>query len=320
MEAHLTRRTGQIAVIGAGALALVLLILLALTLANKPAAPNQTVALTGQPTITAPPDVPTSKVQAPPPMSSAEVARATSSAIVPPTYTEVVHGPATYTAVAQRIATLSALTTQIAQQPRGLIREHDFGAWSYKAWREENGMVQASVGFDSSSVAGLQAYAAANRDLAAQLATGGDDIDVQVVFRRVLTPTEYLAWSASAGMDWYEYISFNATDTRGHGGSGSIVSDSSDPWPQGGVNRFLDTGRTAPYGPLTINGPFEVDGKIAANRLLTVANDPRVFVVDVTSYVISSELEAANVVMDWVNVDPPPIFSAMLALGLENFR
>lgn len=319
MNAPSTKRARQTVVGVAGALLLIaLLVVLAIATANKSVAPNMVVSLASQASVTVPPPVPSSSV--PPLPTGSTVAYATTTSVPQTTPTEVIHGPATYTAVAQQIATMSALTTQIAQQPTGLIQERDYGAWSYKAWREENGMVQASVGFDSSSVAGLQAFAAANRDLAAQLATGGDDVDVQVIFRRVLTPTEYLAWSASAGLDWYRLISFSATDTRGHEGSGSIVSVSNDPWPQDGVNRFIDTSRTAPYGPLTVNGPFEVDGKIAASRLLAVANDPRVFMVDVTSYVISSELKAANVVMDRVNVDPPPIFSAMMALGLDNFR
>jgi hypothetical protein len=216
---------------------------------------------------------------------------------------------------------MSVLFTQVAQQPRGLIQEHDFGAWSYKAWREDDGGVQASVGFDSGSVAGLQAFATANRDLAAQLATGGGDVDVEIVFRHVLSPSEYLAWAASAGLDLYGQVAFSTNDSRDHESSGSIISDSIDPWPQEKVNGFLDDGRNVPYGPITINGPFEVDGKVAANRLLTVVADPRVFVVNVTSNVIKSELQAAGVVAaNLTHVEPPQIFAAMAQLGLDNFR
>jgi hypothetical protein len=216
---------------------------------------------------------------------------------------------------------MSVLFTQVAQQPRGLIQDHDFGAWSYKAWREDDGGVRASVGFDSGSVVGLQAFAAANRDLASQLASGSGDVDVEVVFRRVLSPDEYRAWSTSAGLDLYGQVAFSTSDARDHESSGSIISDSSDPWPQEKVNGFLDDGRNIPYGPITINGPFEVDGKVAANRLLTVIADPRVFVVNVTSNVIKSELQTAGVVAaDLTHVEPPQIFVAMVQLGLDNFR
>jgi hypothetical protein len=321
MKALSTKRIGQtvVWVIASALITIALLIVLASITANKQVAPNMVVSLASQASVTVPPPVPSSSV--PPLPTGSEVAYATSTVLVQITPTEVVYPPATRTVFAQETATISVLATLVAQQPRGFIQEHDFGAWSYKAWREDSGLVDASVDIDSSSVAGLQAFAAANRDLANQLAAGSGDVEVRIVFRHVLSPDEYLAWSASAGLDWYSDVSFTSIDTRGHEGGGSIASDSNDPWPQERVNSFLDAGRSVPYGPITIGGPFYVLGKVAANRLPIVANDPRVFVADVTSNVIRSELEAANVVIaDRTFVNPPQIFSAMLALGLENFR
>lgn len=322
MNASSTRRIGQ-TVVGVAAsvlLLIALLILLAPATANKPVAPNLVVQLADLPSVTIPPPIPSSSL--PPLPTGSVVVQTTSTVVVQTTPTVVVHGPATYTAVAQKIATMSALTTQVAQQPRGLIQEHNFGAWSYRAWREDNGEVDASVGFDSNSVAGLQAFATANRVLANQLAIGSGEVDVHVIFRRTLSATEYLAWSATSGLDWYDNIAFSTNDARGHeAGAGSIVSVSSDPWPQERVNGFLDAGRNVPDGPLTINGPFDVIGKVAANRLPIVIADPRVFVVDVTPNVIRSELEAAGVVAaDLTHVEPPQIYKAMVHLGLENFR
>lgn len=311
----------RVAVIGASALVLALVIVLASVLSNKPAVPNQTVALAGQPTITAPPDVPTSKVQVPSPMSSAEMARATASTTVLPTYTEVVHGPATYTVLAQKTATMSVLFTQVAREPRGPIKEHDFGAWSYKAWRTDNGGVEAAVSLDDKSVAGVQAFANANRDLAAQLAGSGGNIEVRVIFHRVLSPDEYLAWSASTGLDKYGriYISANGVDENEQ--TGMLLSDSSDPWPQVQVNGLLESSRDLPGGIKAINGPFEVDGEVTASRLLSVLADRRVFTVDLTAHIIKTELLAANVVAaEFAYIESPQLFAAMRRLGLDNFK
>jgi len=321
MQVPSNRSISRMAVIGASALVLALLILLASILSGKPAAPSQTVALAGQPTITAPPDVPTSRIQVPSPMSSAEVARATASTTVPPTYTEVVHGSATYTVLAQKTATISTLLTQIAAEPKGVLKEHDFGAWSYKAWRQDNGVIEALVHYDTSSVAGVRAFAAANRDLANQLAPGTGEVEVAVVFRQALSVADYMDWSSKSGLDRYGQIAFSTNNAKGNEAGGSIVSDSSDPWPQVQVDNFFETARTAPDGPMTLNGPFEVDGEVTASRLLSVLADPRVFTVDVTAHIIKTELLAANVVAaEWTYVDSPQLFAAMRRLGLDNFR
>ncbi|MDQ5826733.1 MAG: hypothetical protein M3441_21340 [Chloroflexota bacterium] len=222
---------------------------------------------------------------------------------------------------AQETATVVALKTQLVKEPKGHIRKSDHGTWSYDASREESGLVVATVSFDDTSVNGLRAFSAANKKLAEDLETSGNEAIVKVTFKKPIPVEEYRAWAASSGVTEFDVIYTRVRDNAGRNSSFSTVSMSHDPYPQPALDSFIDSSNKMASGPFTVVGITYFEGKIAADRLAGLSRDPNVFLADVTENIIRSELMQDNVLLaDRTHVPPLDVFGVMERLGLNNFK
>lgn len=199
------------------------------------------------------------------------------------------------------------------------VRSADFGAWSYTAGRNELGILEATVMYDGNSPKTLQTYAAANRAAAAQLAAAGGTVEIQVIFRDPLSPTEYRAWASALGLA-VDSVQIRTVSAAGQRSTLSLFPQGKEPLPQGALDSQL-TAATKAAGPLTVRGVFAVRGKVDASRLPTILADKRVFLPDVTATLVQRDLAAFGV------ADAPQVrvtifqpYWQMEDAGLENFR
>jgi hypothetical protein len=214
------------------------------------------------------------------------------------------------------ILEISALEGTRTPRPAGtpvVVRERNFGAWSYRAVRGER--LYARVSFDLQTVSGLRAYADANRVLANQLSQRGERIEVQVTFRAPLTPEQFRTWVARHGMN-VEVAGVRFIDGNGLRGALSISPEGDELLPQD----VLDAPQNNIPGTQT-EGVMNVRGSVEASQLPSVAADGYVFIADCTRAAIIEDLTAAGVpdaTAFEIRVRSPSW--EMEDLGLENFR
>lgn len=205
-----------------------------------------------------------------------------------------------------------------------VVREHDFGAWSYQAVRNPAGRLYVKTRFDTQSVAGIRSFAAANRALAEQLARKGGQAEVWITFSAPMTLTEYAAWAAQNGITDVSSSEIEATNPQG---TPSIfgVYDYTDPYSQLMLARDV-SGYSQSKGPLTVLGIVSLRASVQAARLPALAASRPVAVADVTPNIIAEELLAAGVPSaeiywtDRYGEREDATYLAMEQLGLENFR
>lgn len=223
------------------------------------------------------------------------------------------------------IVPLQAGAAQGAPPQPKPIPAHDFGTWSYTAGREDDGALVIHVRYDDRSIAGLRAYATANRTLAQQLAREGGQAEVQITFRAPVSPDEFRTWAASTGLK-VKTVTLRTVEGDGRRSTLGVHPQATDPLPQAAIDRRLasvsQTQRSGKLiGPLTVQGVITVTASVDAKRLPSIAGDPRVFLADVTPAVTRRALTTAGVsdaARGTVFVKPP--FWQMEDLGLDNFR
>lgn len=197
--------------------------------------------------------------------------------------------------------------------------QRDYGSWSYSAGRAVHGRLDAHVWYDTSSIAGLRAYAAANRALADQLARAGGRAEVQVTFRVPMALDTFRIWATSVGLT-VQAVDIRTLDTQGMRSTLGVFPRGGDPLPQTVIDRQLGSA-SQKVGPLTVTGVTNARGTVEAARLPAIAADAQVFLADVTATVVRRELGVAgeaDAAQTVVTVQPP--FWHMEALGLGNFR
>lgn len=222
---------------------------------------------------------------------------------------------------AEGTATAVAAKTQVAKEPKGRIRTRDYGSWSYEASREESGLVVATVRYDTKTAEGVRAYAAANKQLATELATSRNEAIVKVTFKKPFPVDAYRAWAASSGVTQFDYVYTRVKNSAGRDGMFSVVAHSQDPLPQSGLDSFMLSSKQMDNGPYTVVGVIYFEGRIAADRLVELSSDPDVFVADVTHNIIVSELVQDGIYLaDRTHVSPVDVFVVLESLGLHNFK
>lgn len=170
--------------------------------------------------------------------------------------------------------------------PVQIIGQRDFGAWSYTAIREENGLVNVEIRFDHQSVQGIRAFATANKTLAKQLASYKDLIEVEVTFRRPMDPAAYRAWAVAAGISYFDSVHIMAVEQlEGLSAQIAVYPQSTDPLPRAYFEEALRS-TNKHRGPITIRGVDAFKGKVDGQQLTTLAADPQVFIVDVTANIV----------------------------------
>jgi len=213
--------------------------------------------------------------------------------------------------------TLSTSVGRAAPAPQ--MHGHNYGAWSYTATRSsDHGRLEAAVRYDNSSIAGLRAYADANRILANQLARSSGEIEVQITFSTPMDPVKFRSWATNVGLT-VQAADIRTVNAKGRRSTIAVFPRGSDPLPQAIIDRQL--ARNLTIDPLTIRGVVDARGTIDATRLPSVVADTNVFLADVTPSVIRRDLSnegEVDATQTLVQVQPP--FWALEDLGLDNFR
>jgi|GEM_PF-5140467 len=223
--------------------------------------------------------------------------------------------------VADTLPEPPSLATPRPTEPVLLVRQRVFTSWSYKAIKEEDGIPSAEIRFDDSSVRGILAFAAENRELATQLALSGGQVDIEVTFHRLLSTDAYRAWAATAGISYFQSAHLLARDRNdGPPPQIGVISKSNDPLPLENFSQALEATDRG-YGPADVRGVDSFKGRVDASRLPSLIADPQVFLVDVTKNIVRSDLRDARVAM-WERArihQPVLVYVAMERLGLANF-
>jgi hypothetical protein len=189
------------------------------------------------------------------------------------------------------------------------VYRHDYGSWSYSVHDVEEGL-GIVVHYDKKTVAGLVAYARLNRDLAADLASTGGEVRVEITFRALVGIQEYREWVEARGVEVESTgLQTSSIDTR-HMFYIESGRDDVLPWEQ--------VIAANPGGPMP--GVFYTLAYVPAARLLDLTRDPLVFLADVTPNIVYRDLAQAGVSgakKEHLIVGSP--FHYMEKLGLENF-
>lgn len=220
---------------------------------------------------------------------------------------------------AATMVSLVALATKVASEPTGLLRKQDYGAWSYEATRIEGGELRVDIKTNTATVAGVKAFADANKLLAERLSgRGSREVAVRVIFKEPMRVDAYRKWAAASGITFFSNIAIRASTTGDATFDFSVAPGSGNPYPQELIDKLMKNGNDEPVTPSAV---LLLDGKIPANRLPSLANDPNVFIVDVTRGFIELDLDDAGIDGAFFAYMPAVrLYDAMQTLGLVNFR
>ncbi len=201
----------------------------------------------------------------------------------------------------------------------------NLGSWQYDASpKKEFGqdVVYLGIRYDDSSVASLKAYVEINKKLAAQLAAEGGTAHVMVTFRSYIAPEQFRAWTNRYGINLYE-IEMRGMEANGLRSTSAVrpnMPGQPDPLLQSSIDRQFAAHRPGDK-PATFNGIFMTRGEVDASQLTSIANDPLVFLADVTTEYATRDLAAAQVKgADKVSSDEHSPIWRMEDYGLQNFR
>lgn len=228
-----------------------------------------------------------------------------------------------------------------------VVRQHDFGAWSYVARHETTGSLSAETHFDYSSVSAIRAFAATNIILAGQLASTKGQSDVQVTFKVPLSPTAYRTWITSAdsivvsasyikaqdgrnlvgvpteSLPPLQITIVPGTDSQVSSGGPPPVSKSSnlaqgfpassDPLPQAQLDRAVQNASQS-FGAIKVLGVYACQLRVANQLLPALAMDPQVLIADVTAPIVRNDLQAAGV----PDADKAEIYTGMPTFTVQD--
>ena len=214
---------------------------------------------------------------------------------------------------------------------------HDFGAWQYTySYDRDWGDLFAMVHYDDRTVAGVQAYVQANRDLAAQFAQQGIDVPfgpgpgqarVDITFRSYVAPDQARTWIQAHNL-LTAYAVLRVYDPQGTRLDLTVSTyDVNYPLPAGNIDRALNPEDTPSCGPFTLRGGgvYFVTALADPAQLPALAADPLVYLADVTPNAVRHDLwqryaPTHTPSFQWVQVQNGSPFWRMEELGLEHFR
>jgi hypothetical protein len=200
----------------------------------------------------------------------------------------------------------------------------DFGVWHYDySYYPSEGETWATVRYDSSSVDSIQAYATANRALAAEVAQMGGGARVDITFRTPMPLSQIHDWALGHGL-YSGWLGVRVVDSTGgrddyplmmqYSYAPSLVPPLADPG--------TDEGSPVQY---QVDGVFYISGMVEARRVPEFGADPLVFLADVTPNVVRKDLMSQRPIppypdLHWITIQPSSPFRQMEDLGLEHFR
>lgn len=171
--------------------------------------------------------------------------------------------------------------------------------------------------YGDQTVDALRAYAAANQEMARQLAAKGEVVDVYIIFRTYVPLEQFRTWANTLGI--------RITDSRvryveksGAYEAFKISSHEESPLPQEEIDDRIKS--LQGHGDIevrTIRGVYFTHAYVETTQLSQIAADPLVFLTDVTPNVIRNDIGRYDVQV-WYAFPLNP-FRRMEELGLQNF-
>jgi hypothetical protein len=165
------------------------------------------------------------------------------------------------------------------------------------AVQKRDGHISAGVRYNADTIDDLFAYAEANRQLASQLAAGGGEVEIYITFRTYVEPEQFRSWARTIGLKATWSAIRIVTDVNAVIG---VEGYENDPLPQvvyeEQLRPFSEEAQREPQRAIReIKGIYYTFGSVPADKLIQIANDPLVFIADVTPNIVRQELIKAGI-------------------------
>ena len=171
------------------------------------------------------------------------------------------------------------------QEVSTLILQRDFGIWEYRALRNNMTGLKAVIDYNHDTAGDLQSYVIANRALITDVVQVGGRAEVAISFLPPLSPDQFRTWAIQRGLQVRQaQLAVGAPGSSG--GTLMIGGSPDDPLPMESIRNFAYNG---------MGGIFGVYGDIDVGQLSAIADDPQVFLVDVTPAWIRLDLLQAGI-------------------------
>lgn len=167
-----------------------------------------------------------------------------------------------------------------------LLRRQVFGTWEYRALRSNLTGLKIVIDYKHDTPEDIQSYAAAAESLITDVVQAGGRADVAISFMPPLPPDQFRAWALQKGLQVTQaQLAVGAPGSSG--GTLMIGGAPNDPLPQESLQKFAYSG---------MGGVFGVYGNVDVSQLSALANDPHVFLADVTPAWARLDLLQAGVI------------------------
>lgn len=195
-----------------------------------------------------------------------------------------------------------------------LVHQADFGAWSYSAIKEATPTEHSAEGAllatnqpyaqvrfnDGSSVAGIEKYIDANKQLVGSMSQRSGQVETWVVFKDYVPADQFRAFAGKyglkTGISYLRAIDENPNPLYAPYYKLQVVptDGASDPLPHAQVDSaFSQVQANVPQ--LTMKGVYATHAWVDARNLPALAADPSVYYVDLTANAVRDDLAKAGI-------------------------
>lgn len=224
-------------------------------------------------------------------------------------------------------ATQAQVTLTPMQKPKSpsksmeLVYRGHPGSWTYTVVSDGR-RERAVINYDDNSAEALHAFAKVNQELVVSpIAAKGGEVVVNITFRTYMGLDYFRSWVAENKLHVKSTLLrvMNDKGTKGILQLSSLPSEVS-PLPQSRIDKFLTDQGNAPYRPI---GVYSTEATVDAGELVQIANDPLVFIADVTPRYVHDQLTAMSPQDSEpleITVETHSPFLKMEEIGLKNFE
>ncbi|MBF6613318.1 MAG: hypothetical protein IVW55_09340 [Chloroflexi bacterium] len=226
-----------------------------------------------------------------------------------------------------------------APHPYTTVSQRDFGTWKYAATSNDIEGLHATINYDRDTIAGIKAYAAANKALLLakvylgvdvekvikayaaankallpEVIKGGGVADVAVTFVYPMPADWFRTWAKTNSLQVTQAL-LRTGAPGSDGGTVGVGGTQDDPLPQSSIDNLLGG-----FFSNNVYGVFGLYGRVDTAKLGSLGSDPHVFLVDVTPTYVRRDIRASgitNAMQEVPRVELP--FAPMERMGLQNF-